>query len=122
MFTLFESKNDKTEAEEYIQVYGVDEFWSSISTFLKNGISENFIKSLLKMPKDHKIIASIGSELADSGKLSVISDFILSNDSLAEEVQIIPLKLKILCEQSDDELFLTLMKYPQVSSIIFEYF
>ena len=119
MMLLLESKDDKNEAEEFVQVFGVDLFWSNILVFLGNGVSENFIKSLLKMPTEVQIVAKIGSELAENGKLSIISDFVLKNEALTEEAQMFSLKLKILCENANDELFLTSMMDPMVTIVIF---
>lgn len=119
--TLFESKNDIDEAEKYVQIFGADEFWLNITVFLKNGLPEAFIKSLLKMPNDHKIISLVGSELTESDNLLIISDFILKSEIIAKEAHIVPLKLKILCRYSDDaELFMNLMKDNMVSYLDIE--
>lgn len=97
---------------------GADSFWSNILVLLESGVSENFIKSLLILPTDSQIVSKIGSELAENGKLSIISDFILNNDTLVKDDQIISLRLKILCDKSNAELFLSSMNDPKVGIII----
>lgn len=106
----FESKNDLEESRKYFEIVGQEVLWSNLCSFIKNEISENFLKSLLESPKDLNQIVQVGIDLEKDDKLNLISNVVLSEDEcFNNEPRIISLKLKLLSE-SDSEGFLQLMK------------
>lgn len=106
----FESKDDLKEAKKYFENVGQNLLWNNLCNFVKNDLSEKFIKDLIECPTNSELIVQIGAELENLDKLDLISNVVLSETNTYENSpEIMSLKLKLLGESNDDR-FLQLLK------------
>ena len=122
IISLFESNNDSSEALKYFEFVGQNILWQNILNLMESGIPEEFLKLLLRSPKEKDIIVSASDILEENGKLIFLSEFILSNENenFINEPQIIAIKLKILANLKDER-FLELIKDPKLVSLSWVY-
>lgn len=105
LFSLFDLKNDATEASKYCDFIGQNVFWTNLINLLNAGISEKLIISLLRVPKDIQIIVHVSEQLEKFDKISILTSLIMSTEEVFDDECLLPLKLKVLSE-NDEDLFI----------------
>lgn len=113
---LFDSKNDTEESSKYCELIGQDALWNNLTELLNAGISERLLLNLIKNPQNNQIIVQVAKELEKIDKLNILSNLVLSDESVTKDPTLLSLKLKILTEK-DEDLFLNLISKAGASHI-----